>query len=158
MDPRKQSTDDKFYDRLFPKLRARDPSLQALFDKYRRLWMYSGVKAVDVNQLIPTSGDTLLHYVASNSSVDEVNLLAAAGADINARGDMGQTPLHHAAIWGRTEVAARLLALGADSGLRDEFGQTALEAADRRGRKEMARLLKRVVKNHWPTVRAEAGE
>ncbi len=130
-----------------------------LLHKYKHLWAFTNWELTDVTQPIPIlGGDTLLHYVAARSGRDEVNLLVSAGADINARGEMGQTPLHHAAIWGRLDVAEHLLALGADQSIRDEFGMTAQETALRQGREEMARLLRRAVKNHWPTNRANAGE
>jgi ankyrin repeat protein len=39
-------------------------------------------------------GDTPLHVVARWGSVEEVALLIAGGADVNAVGEMGETPLH----------------------------------------------------------------
>lgn len=124
-----------------------NPELQALVDKYRYLWEYTGWDVTDVAEPYDADGDTLLHHVAGYSGVDEVNLLVAAGADVNVRGDMGYTPLRCAATWGRPQVAERLLTLGADQSLRNEFGLTALEAAQQGGREEVARLLQRADKN-----------
>ncbi len=53
-----------------------------------------------------------------------MELLLAAGADPNAKCDMGLTPLH----WASTPAVARiLLANGADPRIRDTKGRTALE-------------------------------
>lgn len=76
-----------------------------------------------------------------------MNLLAASGAQINVRGDLGDTPLHLAAMRGRVRGAARLLELGADPELRNEFGETALDAARNGTHLEVARLLTRAGKN-----------
>ncbi len=52
---------------------------------------------VDVNAPSPYGGETALHYAAGQESVELVQLLVDAGANINARDDLGQTPLHIAA-------------------------------------------------------------
>lgn len=63
-------------------------------------------------------------YVASDS-LECLELLARAGADLNARDALGRTPLMHTAAWGRSVRVAGLLALGADAALRDTDGRTA---------------------------------
>jgi ankyrin repeat protein len=140
---------DPLLQALNPSLRALNPSLQALVDKYSYLWRFSGVETVEVNQTYDADGDALLHHVALTSGVDEVDLLVACGAEVNARGDMGFTPLHYAAMRGRLKVVEKLLALGADAGLRNEWGDTASTTAKNCGHSEVVRLLSRAKKNHW---------
>ena len=134
---------------LNPSLRALNPSLQTLVDKYSRLWRFSGVETVEVNQPYDADGDTLLHYCALNSGIDEIDLLVSCGAEVNAKGDMGFTPLHYAAMRGRLKVVEKLLALGADASLRNEWGDTASTTAENVGHTEVARLLSKAKKNHW---------
>lgn len=60
-------------------------------------------------------GETALHRAVQGGNVKTVQLLLAAGADINATNDYnGQTPLHVAAGFGSLEVLSFLLARGAD--------------------------------------------
>ena len=40
---------------------------------------------------------TLLHYAASNDSPAVLEVLLKAGADVNAKDELGNTPPHHAA-------------------------------------------------------------
>ena len=56
-----------------------------------------------------------------------VEMLAAAGADLNAMDDEGRRPLHCAA--GHPDVARLLVRSGASTILKDGRGRTALEAA-----------------------------
>jgi len=64
-------------------------------------------------------GDTCLHRACHRGNLRLVKMLLRAGADLNARGDMGYTPLHYAAT---PEIVEVLLAAGADISLRNEFG------------------------------------
>lgn len=67
-------------------------------------------------------------YVASDS-VEIVEMLLAAGADINARDKYEMTPLILTASCGRPSRVATLLRAGADIHLRDVEGKTALDYA-----------------------------
>jgi ankyrin repeat protein len=67
-------------------------------------------------------GHTCLHLAAFRGNIRAISLLARAGLDINAKGDMGSTPLHMAYSGNQAEAIAFLLALGANPELRDEFG------------------------------------
>ena len=58
-----------------------------------------------------------------------VQILLAAGADVNTRSKTGKTALHLAAINGHTGVVKLLLAAGADVNAADGHGQTVLSEA-----------------------------
>lgn len=78
---------------------------------------------IDQFQYHPTYG-----YVASDS-VEVLEMLLAAGADINARDALGMTPLILTASCGRPTRVAALLRAGADVHLRDAHGKSALDHA-----------------------------
>jgi uncharacterized protein len=67
----------------------------------------------------------------------------AAGADVNAVGDLGNTPLHHAASLGLELIAKRLLERGANPAIRNEFGQTPADIARIMKHPELAKTLSR---------------
>jgi uncharacterized protein len=73
-------------------------------------------------------GDTPLHVVAWRNDVEAAEVLIAAGADVNALGEMGETPLHVAVHNQNGRLARILLAAGARADIRGEFG-TAREMA-----------------------------
>jgi len=69
--------------------------------------------------------------------------LIAAGADVNAVGDMGYTPLHVAVSQQSVALVKALLAAGARSDVKSEIGGTAREDALKRGG-ELAELFAQV--------------
>jgi len=99
----------------------------------------------------PTDGESL-HHSAEQGRVDALDMLLAAGVDVNAVGTWGNTPLYFLVHWYDVEEAAPatgfewLLERGADPDVRcgkDE--ETCLHAAARRGRgqRTMEMLLAR---------------
>ena len=67
-------------------------------------------------------GDTPLHLACHWTDAEGVAALLAAGANVNALGDIGQTPLFRAKS---VRIVDLLLAAGADPSIKDEFGDTA---------------------------------
>lgn len=80
-------------------------------------------------------GDTPLHIVCNWGDCEAIEILVAAGADINAVGETGFTPLHCAAEQNKPKAISKLLALGAKS-TKDSNGQTPLELAQILGNME----------------------
>lgn len=68
-------------------------------------------------------------YVASDST-EVLEMLAQAGANLNARDAQNWTPLMLTASCGRPARVARLLALGADAALRDSDSKSARDLAE----------------------------
>jgi len=73
--------------------------------------------------------------------VPMVRLLAAFGADIDAKDVKGQTPLMKAAEDGKVEMARLLVELGADLNAHDNDGETSLMRAVNMRESNMIRLI-----------------
>jgi hypothetical protein len=74
-------------------------------------------------------GDTPLHVACVWGDLTAIDLLLAAGADVNARGDNGCTPLYNAVSFERARSAERLLRAGATSDDENELDFTARQVA-----------------------------
>lgn len=75
-------------------------------------------------------GETPVHAAASRDNLDGLELLAAAGAALDARrGGDGQTALHACVLRGAAKTAAKLVALGARVDVADDAGATPLAMA-----------------------------
>ncbi|MCG3148540.1 MAG: hypothetical protein PCFJNLEI_01984 [Verrucomicrobiae bacterium] len=71
-----------------------------------------------------------LYAAARSGNLARVKELVEAGADVNARDQVGETPLHKTARWGQPEVAVYLLNHHADVNAKTtENGHTALHIA-----------------------------
>ncbi|GAB4813822.1 hypothetical protein N2152v2_000868 [Parachlorella kessleri] len=107
----------------------------------------------NVNQPVTTFGHNLLHFAAqgalwrasADSTLQVVQALLEAGADVGATDVRGNTCLHQAALGGWSasygDGMRALLAAGADATLRNKEGKTALHLAAERGRAEAVRVL-----------------
>lgn len=74
--------------------------------------------------------DTRGRFKTEAEAVETVQILAKAGADVNARETRnGQSALHGAALWGYTDVVKALVANGADIRAKDLKGRTPLDSA-----------------------------
>jgi 26S proteasome non-ATPase regulatory subunit 10 len=93
------------------------------------------VDAKDMN------GETPLNWATYNGHKEIVELLIAAGADMNVKDHVwGYTPLHRAAFSGHKEIAELLIANGADVNATDKYGETPLGETQRY---EIADLLRK---------------
>ena len=86
-------------------------------------------------------GRTPLHYAASCTNKDVVELLLADKADVNAKDNDGRTPLHLASEDGRKDVVELLLANHADVNAKDSYGDAPLHWVADWGRKDLVKLL-----------------
>jgi len=71
----------------------------------------------------------VINSAAASGRADLVELVLRAGADPNAKQQMGWTALHAAAAHDNVEMVEALLKAGADTTLRNDDGQTALDKA-----------------------------
>jgi len=84
------------------------------------------------NHLSETAG-TALHAATSffnSSAAAIIDLLAEAGADLNARNGAGETPLGYIARAGMGQFVGKLIGHGADPSLRDQRGMTPMDHAN----------------------------
>ena len=85
--------------------------------------------------------DTELLQAAKNGRMHAVQLLLAAGADVNERDQVSRTALINAALMGHLEVVQLLLENGANVNVRERDGYSALMMAAIRGDVAVVRLL-----------------
>lgn len=112
-------------------MRLTDEQIASLQRAYRDLINYEGddISApIDPATYRAPDGDRLIHIAALRGDADTVELLLAAGEDINAKGDMGDTPAHYAAMGEHRHLFDLLLARGADQSVENEFGMTVASA------------------------------
>jgi ankyrin repeat protein len=73
--------------------------------------------------------DTRGRYKTQAQAIEAVNILLAAGVDINQRDKSGQTALYGAALWGWNDLVKTLAAHNADLAVKDLRGRTAADIA-----------------------------
>jgi ankyrin repeat protein len=116
-------------------------SLAELIEKYSTHPDFLGMEITGANHPGAVD-DTMLHIAARTGAVEDIDALIAAGAHVDAAGDLGFTPLHYAAMSGHMPVVERLLHSGAKPDARNEFQQTASEVAEIAGHKDIVHLLR----------------
>jgi len=84
---------------------------------------------------------SVLHHAAGRGDLAVVELLLAAGANVNKRSHDGATPLYAAALGGHLAVARALVAARAETWATTNSGYSALEAAQVSGNGELLKLL-----------------
>src|SRR4051812_32492139 len=82
-----------------------------------------------------------LWQTAKAGDIEGLRQALAAGADVNARNNVGLTPLMMAAYHGRTEMVAALVEQGADPNVVDRGGVTAARLAEDAGHEETLTAL-----------------
>ena len=87
-----------------------------------------------------------IHYAATGSSTDMLDLLVSRKADLEARAPNGATALLMAAKYGSPDLAEHLLKLGADPDARTRAGLTAADFARQAQRNELAARLESAAK------------
>lgn len=87
------------------------------------------------------SGDEPLHLAAWQGKKKVVEVLLAAGANINAIGDSGRTPLYYAIENGHKSIAELLLKQGADPNIKKDSGLTPLYYAASTGDISLAKKM-----------------
>jgi ankyrin repeat protein len=73
--------------------------------------------------------DTRGKYVTEKDAIAAIDLLVAAGADVNATDNIGRSALYGGAYWGWNDVLKSLAGHGADLGIKDAHGHSALDMA-----------------------------
>ena len=91
----------------------------------------------------PSAPDISIHDAATEGNIEAVKQHLTAGAEVNAKVNLGWTPLHYAARGGHKEVVELLIAKGADLNAKNMFGETPLDAAIRLRRTGTADLLRK---------------
>jgi len=82
-----------------------------------------------------------LHSGVAGRSIEVVEALLDAGAELEARQQNGFTPLMGAAAGGVTEIVERLLAAGAEVNARNDAGKNALDFAREHGHAHLEEML-----------------
>ncbi|MBL8921385.1 MAG: ankyrin repeat domain-containing protein [Myxococcaceae bacterium] len=86
-------------------------------------------------------GSTPLHLAAINPDPSAVEVLLAAGADVNAADEEGFTPLHMAAFHRQADYTLLLLEAGADVNAKTASGRTPLSMAEKARADETSGVL-----------------
>ena len=97
----------------------------------------------DVNVHQVMTGITPLMFAVEAKKAENVKILIAAGADVNARNMLGGIALMEAVRRGLEEIAKILLEAGSNANAKDNFGTTTFDIATNQSNVEMKKLLSR---------------
>lgn len=96
----------------------------------------------DLKAVAPAFGNvTPLHSAAAGHDAEIVGMLLEAGAEPNAKQNLGWTALHSAAHNGDAAMVQVLLEHGADPAMKADNGETPVDLAQKNGHGEVVRLL-----------------
>jgi ankyrin repeat protein len=88
-----------------------------------------GGKQPQSGPITAESPQELLDNAVREGNLESIKALIAAGADVNAKSELGMTVLMRAATFGKVDVVKALIAAGANVNAKDNDGQTALMRA-----------------------------
>ena len=77
-----------------------------------------------------TGVELSIHKAAEAGNIEAVKQHLAAGADVNAKDELGGTPLHHTVVAGHKKIVELLIAEGADVNAKNKRGKTPLDWAE----------------------------
>lgn len=92
-----------------------------------------------------SDGDTPLHIASVWGDIGALKLLLDAGADVNAKGDMGCTSLYNAISWGHKRSVELLLQYRATPYDSNEFGTSSYKLAMTEGNEAIADIVKKYI-------------
>ncbi|MBN1973416.1 MAG: ankyrin repeat domain-containing protein [Sedimentisphaerales bacterium] len=98
-------------------------------------------KGAEVN-IKNISGNTPLHYAASQGEKNITELLISKGTNLHIQNIDGQTPLHSAVYYGYKDIIKLLIEKGADLNIKDKKGRTPLKLAIEMNYSGIADLLR----------------
>jgi len=103
--------------------------------------LYVSKNAEIAGMLLPHTPNATLHKAALCGSRCVVEMLIAAGADVNTKNEQESTPLDMAALRGHRNIADILLQHGANPDTKDKIGSTPLHWAAFQGHVDVVELL-----------------
>mmetsp|Transcript_81868 Transcript_81868/g.122958 ORF Transcript_81868/g.122958 Transcript_81868/m.122958 type:complete len:245 (-) Transcript_81868:26-760(-) len=112
--------------------------------KKARSWLFAAGILKDIETLdepVESKGNTRIHMAAWTDSIDALQLLIDAGAQLNLQDADGDTPLSNAAHQGNMRAVQLLLKAGADPRIANLSGNTPGDTATAHGHHEIATLL-----------------
>jgi ankyrin repeat protein len=106
-------------------------TLKQLLKRYvdEDTYSFQDYRVLEVNS-VGRELETPLHMACGRNAIEDVRLLLAAGANVNAQTDIGMTPLMIAALENSPQLVRMLLEAGADASLRSIYGNSALSLAE----------------------------
>jgi hypothetical protein len=115
--------------------RGRTPLMAAVQSRKPEAIRFLIDHGADVNARDQLQGTALLRAAGSFGSLESVQVLLLAGAEVNVQDKNGMTPLMWAARWGDAQRVEALVKAGATVTVRDNSGKSALDWARSRGGK-----------------------